>query len=211
MGGWGLEIDFGEDGFELGVEVVDGAVVQDEIVGDGDGAAFLDGFNFVVVALASSLMVEGADGASGKAFVAEVARGNDGDDGELVARELFFQSFVFCPGVEAVQNDALLAGGDEVIDFGDDLAGNPIVAFFFADLFAEDFFVFGGDFDAALGHFFEVHAAEIGFRDAALGEIIDDDGFAGASHADDGEKFYVAIFHDSNYNMGEDGNWVFLR
>ncbi len=187
------------------MEVVDGAVVQDEIVGDGDRAAFLDGFDFVVVALASSLMVEGADGASGKAFVAEMARGDDGDDGELVAGELFFQSFVLGPGVETVQNDALLTGGDEVVDFGDDLAGDPIVAFFFADLFAEDFFVFGGDFDAALGHFFEVHAAEIGFRDAAVGEIIDDDGFAGAGHADDGEEFDIAIFHELiiSYLRGE--------
>lgn len=191
-----LEIDFGEDGFELGAEVVDGAVVQDEIVGDGDRAAFLDGFDFVIVTLASGLAVEGADGASGKTFVTEVARGDDGDDGELVARELLFQGFVFGPGVEAIQNDALLAGGDEVVDFGDDLAGDPIVTFFFADLFAEDFFVFWGNFDVAFGHFFEVHAAEIGFRDAVVGEIIDDDGFAGAGHADDGEKFYVAIFHE---------------
>ena len=195
----------------MGAEVVDGAVVQDEIVGNGDRAAFLDGFDFVVVALASGLMVEGADGASGEAFVTEVAWGDDGDNSELVAGKLLFQSFVFGPGIEAVQDDAFLAGGDEVVHFGDDLAGDPIVAFFFADLFAEDFFVFGGDFDAALGHFFEVHAAEIGFRDAVVGKIIDDDRFAGAGHADDGEKFYVAIFHDSNYNMGEDGNWVFLR
>ncbi len=150
----------------------------------------------MIVAFAGGLAVEGADGTGGEALVTEVARGDDGDDGEPVTGELFFQGFVFGPGIEAIQDDAFLAGGDEVVHFGDNLAGDPIVAFFFADLFAEDFFVFGGDFDTALGHFFEVHAAEIGFRDATVGEIIDDDGFAGAGHADDGEKFYVAIFHE---------------
>lgn len=173
------------------MEVVDGAVVEDEIVGDGDGTAFLDVFDFVVVAFAGGLVVEGADGATGEALVTEVARGDDGDDGELVARELAFQDFVFGPGIEAVEDDALLAGGDEVVNLGDDLADDPVVAFFFADLFAEDLFVLGGDGDAAFFHFFEVHAAEIGFRDAAVGEIVDENGFAGAGHADDGEKFDV--------------------
>ena len=188
----GSEVNFGEDGFELGVEIFDGTVVDNVIIGDGDGAAFFDSFDFVVVTLAGGLAVKGADGAVCKAFVTEVARGDDGDDGELVAGELFFEGFVFGPGVEAVEDDALLAGGDEVVDFGDNLAGDPVGAFFFADLFAEDFFVFGGDFDTAFFHFFEVHAAEVRFRDAVTGEIINDDGFAGAGHADDGEKFDVA-------------------
>ena len=129
----------------------------------------------MVVTLAGGLAVEGADRAVGEAFVADMTGRDDGDDGELVAREVFFESFVFGPGIEAVEDDALLAGFDEIVDFGDDLADDPIFAFFFADLFAEDFFVRGGDFDAAFGHFFEVHTAEVGFGDAAVGEIVDED------------------------------------
>lgn len=158
----------------------------------------------MVVALASSLAIEGADGARGEALIANMARRDDSDDGELVARELTFEDFILGPGIEAVEDDAFLAGFDEVVDLGDDLADDPVVTFFFADLFAEDLFVLGGNFDAAFGHFFEVHAAEIGFWDAAVGEVVDEDGFAGAGHADDGEKFDVfgSVVHGVYYNIG---------
>lgn len=158
----------------------------------------------MVVALAGGLAVKGTDGAICEAFVADVSGGDDGDEGKLVAGEFTLEGFVFGPGIEAVENDAFLAGSDEVVDFVDDLAGDPVVAFFFADLFAEDFFVFGGDFDAAFFHFLEVHATEIGFRDAAVGKIVDGDGFTSAGHADDGEKFDVtrSVTHGFYYSIG---------
>lgn len=129
----------------------------------------------MVVALAGGLVVKGSNRAVGEALIADVAGRDDGDDSELVAGEVFFEGFVFGPRIEAVEDDALLASFDEVVDFGDDLADDPIFALFFADLFAEDFFVSGGDFDAAFGHFFEVHATEIGLRDAAVSEVVDED------------------------------------
>ncbi len=149
----------------------------------------------MIVAVACGLTVEGAHGAGGKALIAEVTRTDYGNDGELVAGELFFEGFIFGPGIETVENNALLASGDKVFNLGDDLADDPVVALFFADLFTEDLFIFWGDFDAALSHFFEIHAAEVGFRGAAGGEVVNDDGFAAAGHADDGEEFYVVVFH----------------
>ncbi len=51
----GLEIDGLEDGFELRMKIIDSRIVHDVIVGHGDGAAFFDGFDFVVVAGAGGL------------------------------------------------------------------------------------------------------------------------------------------------------------
>lgn len=157
----------------------------------------------MVIAFAGGLAVKGADGASSEACITNIAGGDDGDDSKLVAGEFTLEGFVFGPGIEAVENDALLAGFDEVIYLGDDLANDPVVAFFFADLLAEDFFVFWGDFDAAFSHFFKVHATKVGFGDAAVGKIVDSDGFTSTGHADDGEKFDVArsVTHGSYYSI----------
>lgn len=192
MGDWGqgLEAEVGEDGVELGVEVVDGAVVEDVIVGDGDGAAFFDMFDFAVVAGADFGGSEGALGAATEAVDAEGAGSDDGDDGKA-AGEFVFEEFVFGPGIETVEDDGLLAGGDEISGFGDGLAADPVVAFGGTDFLAELALGFGGDFDAAFLHFFVEETAEVDFGEAAFGEIVNDDGFAAAGHADDGKKFDI--------------------
>lgn len=101
------------------------------------------------------------------------------------------EKFVLGPGIDAVEDDAFLTGGDKVLHLGDDLADDPVGAFGLADHFAEVFLIFGSDVEVALLHFFEDHAAEVDLRDALLGEVVDGDGFATAAHADDSDDFYV--------------------
>lgn len=86
-----------------------------------------------------------------------------------------------------------MAGGDEVVDFGDGLANDPILAFGGADHFAELALAVRGDGDAAFFHFAVNHIAEVNFGDAAAGDIVYSDGFAGAAHTDNGDNFEV--FH----------------
>lgn len=135
------------------MEVVDGAVVQDEIVGDGDWAAFLDMFDFAVVASADFGGAKWALRAACETFITEAAWGDDGDDGEA-ARKFVFEKFVLGPRIETVEYDFILTGGDKVFCFSDGLAADPIVPFGFADFFAELALGFGGDFDATLFHLF---------------------------------------------------------
>lgn len=190
--GRGLEIDFGEDGFEVGLEVVDRAVVEDVVVGHGDGGAFLEAFDFAEVAVADFGGGEGALGAMGEALVAEAFRNDDGDRGEQ-AGELVLKKLILSPRIETVEDDAFLAGRDEVFGFGDGLATDPIVAFGIANHLAELTLGLGGDFDAAFFHFFVEHAAEVDFGHAAFSEEVDDRGFAAAAHAKNGENFDVFV------------------
>ncbi len=192
----GLEGDGVEDGCELMLQVSDGTVVDDVIISGGDRSAFLEVFDLALVAFADFLGVEGAMGALSDAFVAQVFVRDDSDEDEL-AREFMLKRLIFSPGVNSVEDDAFLASGDEVVGLGDSLADDPIFAFGLTDHFAEFAFVVRGIFDAAFFHFFINHAAEIDFRDAFRGEIIDGDGFTTAAHADDGEEFDVALlFHN---------------
>ncbi len=103
------------------------------------------------------------------------------------------KDFVFGPRVEAIQDDAFLPSADEIVDFGNYLTYHPIITFFFTNLFAKDFLVLRSDFDATFSHFAQIHTAKIGFRDAMVGEVINRDGFATASHAHNGKKFYIFI------------------
>lgn len=119
-------------------------------------------------------------------LVAELLGRDDGDDGHL-AGELMLEGFVFGPGVDSVEDDALLAGGDEVFGLGDSLATDPILALGLTDHFAELPLGLRGDFDAALFHLAIENATEIDFGDAAVGEVVDHDGFAGAAHTDNGD------------------------
>lgn len=94
------------------------------------------------------------------------------------------------PRIESVEHNALLAGSNEVFGFSEGLAADPIFAFGFADHFAESAFAFAIEsaLDATFGHLFINHVAKMDFRNALSGEIIDDDRFAAATHADDGEN-----------------------
>lgn len=138
-----LEVNLREDVFELGFGICNSTVVMDVVVGSGDRAAFFDIFDFVIIAFFGSLAVKGADRAFGEAFVAERAGADCGDNGDFAGKS-FFEGFVFGPRIETIKDNALLAGGDEVFDFSDSLASDPVVAFFFTNLFAEDFFVLRG-------------------------------------------------------------------
>lgn len=188
----GLETNFGEDGFEVGVEVVERSVVEDVIVGHGDRGALLEAFDLAEVAVANFGGGEGAIGATSEALVAEVLRNDDGDRGEETGK-FVLKKFILGPGIETVENDALLASGDEIFGFGNSLAADPVVAFGIANHLAKFALRFGGDFDTAFFHFFVEHAAEIDFGYAALSEIVDDRGFTAAAHAKDGEDFDVFV------------------
>lgn len=187
-----LEVDGRKNSFELGVGGVDGAVVENVVVSSGDGAAFFDVFDFAAVAVADFGGGEGTLGAMSETFIAEGFGGDDGDDGDLTW-EFMLEGFVFGPRIDTVEDDTLLAGSDKIFGFGDGLADNPIFALGGADHFTKFTLSGGSDFDAALFHFAIKQAAEVDFRDAVLGKIVDDDGFASAAHANDGENFDV--FH----------------
>ena len=104
-----------------------------------------------------------------------------------------FESFIFGPRIDAVENDALLAGGDEIFGLGDSLTNDPVGAFGFANHLAEMLFAFAirSTFNAAFFHFFIDHAAKINFGDRVFGEIINNNGFAAAAHTDDSEDLGV--------------------
>ncbi len=163
-----------EDGIELGVEIVEGSVVEDIVVSGGDGATFFDVFDFAAVAFADFGGSEGALGAVSEAFVAKVFGSDNGDGGHL-AGKFMFDGFVFGPGVKSIEDNTLLAGGDEIFNLGGSLTSNPVLTFGGADFFAELCLAFGSDFNAALFHFFINHAAKVDFGGVAFGEIIDDD------------------------------------
>ncbi len=145
------------------------------------------------IALADGLGVERAVGAVRDALVAESLRGDNGDDGK-VAGEFVLEGFVFGPGIEAVEDDAFLAGFDEILSLGDGLAGNPIFTFGVANHGAEGFLglTIRGAGDAAFSHFLINHATKINLGVAVIGKVINGDGFATAAHADNGENFYIS-------------------
>ena len=187
----------------MAFEVSDAAVVNDVIIGNGDRATFFHFFNFAIVAFANSVGVEGALGAFRDAFVTEGFGRDDGDDGEG-AREFVLKGAIFGPGVDAVEDDLALAGGDERFSLFDSLAGDPILALGFADHFAEGFFAFPirGALDAAFSHFLVNHVAEMDFWITFGSQMVDGDGFASAAHADDGDEFKVGRFiHKIYYSM----------
>lgn len=190
----GLKVDFVKDSLELGVEVGDGAIIKQVIVGGDDGATFFEVFDFTVVAFADFAGIEGAFGTFGNAIIPKML-GSDNTKEDNFAREFVFENFVFGPGIDAVEDDAFLASGDEIFGFGDNLADDPVSTFFLADAFTELAFTISGAFNAAFLHFFEDHATEVDFGDAVFGEIIDDNGFATTAHADDGKDFYIFIIH----------------
>lgn len=180
-----------EDAFELLVELGDSAVIHEEIIGSNDGAAFFEVFDFAVVAFADLLSVKRAFGSAGDTLIAQGFGRDNGDESQL-AGEFVFKNLVFGPRVNAIEDDAFLTGGDEIFGFGDGLADDPIFAFGGADHLAKFVFAIRGDFDTALCHFFVNHAAKIDFWHTVFGEIINRDGFAAATHADDGDDFDVS-------------------
>lgn len=184
---------------ELFVKMVEVAVVHDEIIGDGNRAAFFDVFNFSPVALVDFLGCERADRAVGHAGFAQVLRRNDRNDGQL-ARKFVLQHFVFRPGVQTVGHDAALAGVDKIVDLPDDALHDEVLALFGAQFLADWLLVRLGHFQAAAFHFVEDDAAEIHFRIIFFSEVIYRGAFPAAGQADKCNNLDIFMaFHSFYY------------
>ncbi len=192
----GLEVDSFENVFDMALEIFDGAVVEDEIVSHGDGAAFFHFFDFAVVALADGLSVKGAVGALRDAFITHSFRDNNGEESEA-ARKFVLEGAIFGPGVESIKNDVFLTSFNQVFGFSDSLASDPIFALGFADHLAKGLFAFtvNGAFNPALSHLLVNHVTEVNFGITEFIKIFDGYGFATAAHANNGENFNVLCFH----------------
>ena len=130
--------DFVAESIDLLVEFGEIVAVGDKVVGNGDGATFLDIFNFRPVAGDCFLRGKGPLGSLGEAAVTELLGCDDGRDNELT-REVVSEVLVFCPGVEAVKEDVALPSGGEALH----LLGSGADDDIFASLFAPGFAKFG--------------------------------------------------------------------
>lgn len=168
------------------------AVVKQIIVGNGDRAALFKTFDFRIIAKTGVFGGKGAVGASGEPGIAQGTGGDDGDGGEA-AREFVLKEAIFGPGIEAVENDGFLARRDEIFGFGDGLATDPILTFGGANHLAELLFAAAvrGAFDATFGHFGVDHIAKVNFGETHRGKIVDDYGFATASHTNNSENIEI--------------------
>ncbi len=117
------------------------------------------------------------------------------------------ENFVFGPRIDSIEDNTFLTGGDKIFNFGNGLAYDPILAFGGTDHFAELFFArtVRSAFDAAFLHFLINHTAKVNFRDASFGEIINGDGFAAATHTDDGKDLrffcssHVMVYYSTKW------------
>lgn len=130
--------DFVAESVDLLVELSQVMVVRDEVVGNGDRAAFLNILNFRPIAGDCFLRGKGPLGSLSKAAVTELLGRNDGCHNELTW-EVVGEIFVLCPGVEAVKEDVALPSGGEVLH----LLGSGADDDVFASLFAPGFAKFG--------------------------------------------------------------------
>ena len=126
------------ESIDLLVEFSEIVAVGDEVVGDGDGATFLDIFNFRPVAGDCFLRGKGPLGSLGEAAVTELFGCDDGRDNELTW-EVVGEVFVLRPGIEAVKEDVALPSGGEALH----LLGSGADDDVFASLFAPGFAKFG--------------------------------------------------------------------
>lgn len=154
--------------------------VVDVVVSDSDRSAFFQVFDFGPVAVPGFGGCQGAHGALAEPAIAQLPRSNDRYDGEF-AGESTFEGFVFRPRVQAVGNDAFLAGVRQVADLLYDPVDDEIFAFAGTQLFAKRFFVFLGMFEPGLGHGVEYDATEIDPGKSLFGQVLDSRAFAAAS------------------------------
>ena len=160
------------EGVDLLVKLGEIVAVGDEVVGNGDGATFLDIFNFRPVAGDCLLRGKGSLGPLSKAAVAELLGRNDGRHNELT-REVVGEILVLCPGVESVEEDVALPSSGKALHLLGSSADDDV----FASLFAPGFAKFGlrlrGDGDAAAAHFVVEDAAGIDLGYAKACDVID--------------------------------------
>ena len=126
------------EGVDLLVEFGEVVTIGDEVVGNSDGATFLDIFNFRPVAGDCFLRSKGPLGSLGEAAVTELFGCDDGRDNGL-AWEVVGEVFVLCPGVEAVKEDVALPSGGDALHLLGSGANDDV----FASLFAPGFAKFG--------------------------------------------------------------------
>lgn len=160
------------EGVDLLVEFGEVVAVGDKVVGNGDGATFLDIFNLRPVAGDCFLRSKGPLGSLGKAAVTELFGCDDGSDNKLT-REVVGEVFVLRPGVEAVKEDVALPSGGEALHLLGSSADDDV----FASLFAPGFAKFGlrlrGDSDAAAAHFVVEDTTSVDLGDAKACDVVD--------------------------------------
>lgn len=137
---WGIlhPTNLAAESIDLLVEFGEIVAVGDEVVGNGDGAAFLNILNLRPVAGDRFLCGKGPLGPLGEAAVTELFGRDDGRDNEL-AWEVVGEVFVLRPGVEAIKEDVALPSGGEALH----LLGSGADDDVFASLFAPGFAKFG--------------------------------------------------------------------
>ena len=106
------------------------------MVGNGDGAALLNIFNFRPVAGDCFLHGKGPLGPLSQAAVTELLGCNDGRHNELT-REVVGEVLVLCPGVETVEEDVALPSGGEALHLLGSSADDDVFASLFAPGFAK--------------------------------------------------------------------------
>lgn len=137
---WGIlhPTNLAAESIDLLVEFGEIVAVGDEVIGNGDGAAFLNIFNFRPVAGDCFLRGKGPLGPLSEAAVTELLGRDDGRDNELTW-EVVGEIFVLCPGVEAIKEDVALPSGGEALHLFGSGADDDV----FASLFAPGFAKFG--------------------------------------------------------------------
>ena len=137
---WGIlhPTNLAAEGVDLLVELGEIVAVGDEVVGNGDGATFLNILNLRPVAGDRFLCGKGPLGPLSKAAVTELLGCHDGRDNEL-AWEVVGEVFVLRPRVEPVKEDMVLPSGGEALH----LLGSGADDDVFASLFAPGFAKFG--------------------------------------------------------------------
>ena len=160
------------EGVDLLVKLGEVVAVGDEVVGNGDGATFLNIFNFRPVAGDCFLRGKGPLGPLSEATVTELLGCHDGRHNELT-REVVGEILVFCPGVEPVKEDVALPSGGEALHLLGSSADDDV----FASLFAPGLAKFGlrlrGDSDAAAAHFVVEYATSVDLGDAKVCHVVD--------------------------------------
>lgn len=164
--------NFAAESVDLLVELGEIVAVGDEVVGNGDGAALLNIFNFRPVAGDCFLRGKGPLGPLSKAAVTELFGCHDGGNNELT-REVVSEVFVLCPGVEAVEEDVALPSGGEALHLLSSGADDDIFASFFAPGFAKFGLRLRGDSDAAAAHFVVEDATSVDLGDAKACHVVD--------------------------------------
>lgn len=178
-----IEIEVVELAIDLLVKALHVAVVHDVVIGNGNRAAFFEVFDFRPVALVNFNRGHWALWAACKAGFSHVFWRHDGNHAHF-AGKLMFKNFVFAPGVEAVEDNTVLAGANEVTYLFNDALYDEILAFALADFLAKDLLAFPGNVNAGFFHGFINNAAKVYLWIALFGKVVDRSAFAAARQAD---------------------------